>query len=315
MGLTIPVLSWDELFRWSENLPFKKGETQAPCVVRWRDAVLADFSAQPDGQHRTPVWMLVSTQKIGFVCIMSVAPGDNFDIDNHPNLETYYMLQGVFHLSNPDTGQVIELHPGDAALIPANQYHRGYNFSTEEVRVLACVPGAWHTPEMKENPELIWGYDRTEIRLYDGARENGEFGSKLGNLRQWPPADRLENLGHDNQRLPRSEWLRFITGSPARNAVLTSFYLSTPTLAAGSVVIPPNRISSIQRFSGETVIYVERDAVAVNIVNTGVDLWAEAGDCVFIPAGVPFQYHNTLDRNIEPLFFHVPWPETDWHGR
>ena len=223
------------------------------------------------------------------------------------------MLQGQFHLSNPDTGQVVELHPGDAALIPACQYHRGYNFSTEEVRVLACVPGAWHTPEMKGNPDLIWGYDRIEVRLHDRGSQNSEFRSKLHDLRQWPPTGSTERMpAEDNQRIPRSEWLRFITGSPARNAILTSFYLSTTAMAAGSVRIPPNRISSIQQVSGETVIYVERDALAVNIVSTGVDLWAEAGDCIFIPAGVPFQYHNTLDRYIEPFFFHVPWAETDW---
>ena len=128
--MTDNKLDWDTLTQWSKGFPFRGGEPQVPRVIPRRSIPFS--SADPEGHHRTPCWIYTSTPQIGFVCTMSVAPGDFFENGNHPNVETYYQLSGTLHVQNADTGQVVEVRPGDGFVMPAYEYHIGHNFSTEE---------------------------------------------------------------------------------------------------------------------------------------------------------------------------------------
>ena len=78
-----------------------------------------------------------------------VQPGGWFDSGNHPDPEPYYILKGTLHLSNPDTGDVVELNAGDASNIPAFAYHHAFNFGDEAAHILWWVPGEMHTDEFK----------------------------------------------------------------------------------------------------------------------------------------------------------------------
>ncbi len=68
--------------------------------------------------------------------VFSLAPGDYFKPGNHPNPEVYWIRSGMLWLGNPDTGQITQLERGDALLIPAFQFHFGYNFGDETVEIL-----------------------------------------------------------------------------------------------------------------------------------------------------------------------------------
>lgn len=305
-----PLLPWETIAPWSKSFPFRQGEEQKATVIPWRSIPLASWGPDPEGTHRTPCWIYLSTERFGFVCTMSVAPGDFFEVGNHPNVETYYVLSGVLYLQNADTGQVLELRPDDAAVIPAFEYHVGYNFSTEEAYVLASVPGESHTAEIHSDPMLAHHHTRPEIVLYGDIREHDGAPSKLRELEQWPPQDKARTTRpQDNRRVDRCDWLHFITGQNPRSAVLSSFYYSTPQLAAGSVTIPPNRISTGVLTQGETAIYVKERCLAVNILETAQCLYAEKGDVVFVPAGLTMQYQNTTAHTIEAMTFVTPWVE------
>ena len=313
MSTKAPALPWETIAPWSKNFPFRQGEEQKATVIPWRSIPFASWGPDPEGLHRTPCWIYVSTERMGFVCTMSLAPGDFFEVGNHPNVETYYILSGVLHLSNVDTGQVSELRSDDVAIIPAFEYHVGYNFSTEEAYVLCCVPGESHTEELHGDPTLAHHYKRREIVLYGETLENEGVASKLRELKQWPPLDGpYTKREDDNRRLHRDEWIQFITGSNPRAAVLTSLYYSTPQLAAGSVTIPPNRISTGILNRGETVIYVKERCLVVNVRETAQCLYAEKGDAIFIPPGLTIQHQNTTDKSIEAMIFTTPWEGAVW---
>lgn len=303
-----PKPEWDKISNWSKGFPFAPGEQQRACVIPRRSIPFASWGPDPDGRHRTPCWIYTSTEQIGFVCTMSVAPGDYFEVGNHPNVETYYQLHGTLHVSNPDTGQVLELRPGEAFVMPAYEYHVGYNFSTTESLTLCCVPGESHTEEFRANPILAENYGREFVSLFGASRENRGFSSELRHLAQWPPMHFPHERGKsDFVRLPRCEWLNVVLGSVPQAALLASFYYSSPQLAAYSVTVPPNRIGVAHTIDGETVIYVQHRDLVIDLLDDGVSLFAEEGDAVFIPPGVRFQYQNRGDQTIEVMAFSSPW--------
>jgi mannose-6-phosphate isomerase-like protein (cupin superfamily) len=313
MTTNAPAPAWELVAPHEKNFPFRQGEEQKATVIPWRSVPCVTWVPDPDDSHRTPCWVYVSTERMGFVCTMSVAPGDFFEIGNHPNVETYYMLSGVLHLSNPDTGQVVELRPDDAAIIPALEYHVGYNFSTEKAYVLCSVPGECLTPEMHADPVWAHNYHRREVTIYGDTVENDGFASKLRELRQWPPSNgAITRRDGDNRRVHRGEWIQFVTGNRPRTAILSSFYYSTPQLAAGSVIIPPNRVSAAIRNTGETIIYVKERCLVVNILETGQGLYAEERDAVFVPPGLTIQYQNTTSSTVEAMTFTTPWEGAAW---
>jgi quercetin dioxygenase-like cupin family protein len=307
--MTDDKLDWGALTSsWSKNFPFTAGNEQRPLVIPRRSIPFASWGPDPDGRHRTPCWIYTSTPQIGFVCTMSVAPGDFFENGNHPNVETYYQLSGTLHVQNADTGQVIEVRPGDAFVMPAFEYHVGYNVGTKESYTLCCVPGESHTEEFRKNPILAENYAREPVTLFGHSNANAGFPSQLRHLAEWPslalPSERGKS---DFVLMPRSDWLNVILGPDPRTAVLAGFYYSSPQLAAYMVTVPPNRISKAHAIDGETVIYVKERDLIIDILDSGESLYAEEGDAVFVPPNVRFQYQNRGDETIEVMAFSSPW--------
>jgi mannose-6-phosphate isomerase-like protein (cupin superfamily) len=306
--VTDSKLDWGTLTQWSKGFPFRAGERQVPRVIPRRSIPFSSWGPDPEGHHRTPCWIYTSTPQIGFVCTMSVAPGDFFENGNHPNVETYYQLSGTLHVQNADTGQVVEVRPGDGFIMPAYEYHIGHNFSTEESYTLCCVPGESHTEEFRNNPILAENYAREPVTLFGGANANDGFPSQLRHLAEWPsmahPAQRGKS---DFIHVPRTDWLKVVFGADPRYALLASFYYSSPQLAAYGITVPPNRIGQAHAIDGETVIFVKHLDLIIDVLDSGESLYAEEGDAIFIPPGVRFQYQNRRDKSIEVMVFSSPW--------
>src|SRR5690606_15334610 len=157
----------------------------------------------------------------------AVPAGGWFDPGDHPNPEPYYILQGTLHLSNPDTGGVVELRAGDAAVIPAWAYHHGYNFGEEDCLIAWWVPGEMHTDLFKQKVqagtqlELGW-YARDPVVLNGNHARNKGFPSHLDHLSKWPadaPAAEVDMVKCDRER-----WLHVITGDDPRRTYLTSVW-------------------------------------------------------------------------------------------
>ena len=84
-------------------------------------------------------WIYVSSAKIHQL-VFGLAPGGAFrHSDAYRTIfaadEVLYVLSGVMALSNPETGEVHRVKPGEAAFFRRDTWHHAFNFSPEPLRV------------------------------------------------------------------------------------------------------------------------------------------------------------------------------------
>jgi oxalate decarboxylase/phosphoglucose isomerase-like protein (cupin superfamily) len=126
---------------WMGSYPNPPGK-KAPVIRRKADAKPLVYGR---GRHLDSTPLYISTDKIGYLGEYTVPPGEYFDPpDVHPGDECYYCIAGTAHLFDPVHGDVVELNPGDALLIPKGVWHVGFNFGDKPFRLLALVaPHIW----------------------------------------------------------------------------------------------------------------------------------------------------------------------------
>jgi len=131
---------------WIGAYPYKK-DKKRPVVIR-KEGRKPLIYGRGNNLDTTP--LSISTDKIGYLGEYTVPPGSYFDPpDIHPGDECYYCLEGTAHLFNPESGEVVELNPGDALLIPKGTWHVGFNFGDKNFRLLALVaPSIWSEDDM-----------------------------------------------------------------------------------------------------------------------------------------------------------------------
>jgi len=146
---------------WMKGYP-NPNDKKVPSVIRKGDRRPLIYG-RGDKLDTTPLYF--STDKIGYFGEYTVPPGSFFDPpDVHPGDECYYCIEGTAHLFDPDTGEVVELNPGDALLIPKGTWHIGFNFGEVNFRLIALVaPAIWSS----EDQGLDVNYDRKE-KYYKG---------------------------------------------------------------------------------------------------------------------------------------------------
>ena len=162
MAATEVFAKYEELCPWHHREPFADG-VQEPIVLRPDDSYFVSWAPAPG--NSTPGWITVSTPRVN-AGVFLVQPGGWFDSGNHPGPEPYYIIKGTLHLSNPDTGDVIEVSAGEASNIPAFAYHHAHNFGDEACWIQWWVPGGAGggvgTPGVRRAP---WRTRRARVRL------------------------------------------------------------------------------------------------------------------------------------------------------
>lgn len=129
------------------NFPFPP-DRKKPVLIRRQDMLV--FVYPQDTPYFGDINRLcASTDKIT-VAVYSVAPGSKFEPpDVHSGDEVYYVIKGTLTQFNPETGDVHEVHEGEALYIPKGAWHQSYNFTDKEARMLAVLaPRVWDA----ENP-------------------------------------------------------------------------------------------------------------------------------------------------------------------
>ena len=88
--------------------------------------------------------MIASTDRI-FSAMYRIPPGGRFEPpDIHEGDEPYYILRGTLTMRNPETKQTVQIHQGEALLIPKGAWHQGYNFTDEDLLILVMIaPQIW----------------------------------------------------------------------------------------------------------------------------------------------------------------------------
>ena len=315
--------SWTELATWYHNFPFA-GQKPFPMKITRDSAYFMSEADSSDGLHRTPNPIYFSTAALT-TGIFSLTPGEFFKPDNHPNPEPYIVLNGSIVVGNADTGQYLELEPGDGYVIPAFNFHVGYNFGDKTAEMLFMIPRETATEQMRADPtydahyqrfrspitlhrNIEHRYQRHESWAQPGHRAGEAPRSHLDDLLCWPPhsdsAARYDpKIDHARVQNGR-DWLHFVTGKDYQHQFLSSFCYSTNEFQAGKIKIPPGRVTNAISVPGERVYYPCGDGQLI-IVLSGSEscLVGGQGDALFVPTNVTHQFQNPGSKSLEAYFF------------
>ena len=148
---------------WAENHPFPP-DKKKPTVLDPKNDIVTVYGS---GREKMSPRIFTSTDRI-LMSIWTVPPGQTFQPpDIHSGDEPYYVLKGRPTIMNPETGLCVQAQAGDVVLLPAKCWHTVYNFTDEEVTIVAIIEGPmWDesdialvsdfklkTIKYKENPE------------------------------------------------------------------------------------------------------------------------------------------------------------------
>lgn len=125
---------------WMGKLPFPP-DKKKPARLN-RDEIVK--IAYGKGNRPVSVTIYADTDRLYF-SEYSVKPGGWFEPpDIHAGDECYYCLEGTATMFDPVHGEVIDLNPGDAMIIPKGAWHQGFNFGEKNFRLITIIaPKAW----------------------------------------------------------------------------------------------------------------------------------------------------------------------------
>jgi mannose-6-phosphate isomerase-like protein (cupin superfamily) len=144
---------------WMGKLPFPPGKKKP--VRLSRDKIVK--IAYGKGNRPVTVTIYADTDRLYF-SEYSVKPGSWFEPpDIHAGDECYYCLEGTATMFDPVHGEVIDMSPGDAMVIPKGAWHQGYNFGEKNFRLITIIaPKAWADVDVnfKGKPAYYKGEDK-----------------------------------------------------------------------------------------------------------------------------------------------------------
>jgi quercetin dioxygenase-like cupin family protein len=242
-------------------------------------------------------WIYVSSEKIHQL-VFGLPPGGVFrHSDGFRTIfaadEVYYVLSGTLVLSNPETGEVHRLEPGEAAFFRRDTWHHAWSYGIDALRVLELFapPPAQGTSG---------AYARTRPNLTEVRYAQDEW------LGRWP-MDRTEaGRGHTIQVVRDADALWRMEGKERQ--ALVGILASTEHLTVGKIRLLPGQQTEVQAHGGDESLYVLEGTLNVRLRDASGPCWFELApqDGFYLPEGTPHQYYNVTDRPTELIFGVAP---------
>jgi quercetin dioxygenase-like cupin family protein len=242
-------------------------------------------------------WIYVSSDKIHQL-VFGLPPGGAFrHSDDYRTIfaadEVLYVLSGVMVLSNPETGEVHRLLPGEAAFFRRDTWHHAFNHSAEPLRVLEIFapPPAQGTSG---------AYARTKPNLTVAKYIQTEW------LGHWPMALAEARRKFTIQIMGEQDFLWALEGQTQQ--VLVGLLASTEHLMVGKIELLPGQKSDLQLHQGDESLYLLEGQLNVHVPENNGQRWFELkpSDGFYIPQGVPHQYYNMSGQPVSFLFGVAP---------
>jgi quercetin dioxygenase-like cupin family protein len=204
--------------------------------------------------------------------------------------ETYYCLKGQFTFHCPETGEVHVLDKGDLLYFPPNTWHWGYNFGTEECRVLESL-----TPRLEQHIE-IYAAKQTWLSTIRNVEDDLVGNYIPGKYKTKARATLIR----------RTDLAYEIVGE--QRPIRVAIGVSTSMLTTGFVDLHPGQKSEIVSHPGDKVLYVLEGQLNIHLPDSDGDWWELVeGDTAFIPNGCRHAFFNTSDARTEFLFSVAPF--------
>ena len=262
-----------------------------PSLIRGRDAKRFLWGDEQAGFVSD--WIYGSSPKIhmmAFSLNVGARFGNSPDFKTYYNCaETYYCLKGEFTFHCPETGEVHVLRRGDLLYFPPDTWHWGYNFGTEECRILESL-----TPRVEEAIEAYavkqpW---LDQIRFVESGLVGGFLpGQRRGEAR----ATLIRPDDHAHEIVGALRPMRVAIGA------------STAMLTTGFIALYPGQQGEPVEHPGDKVLYVLEGQVNVHLPDQDGEWWELGeGDAAFLPGGSRHAFFNTSDASTRFLFSVAP---------
>ncbi len=237
-------------------------------------------------------WIYVSSSKIHQL-VFGLAPGGAFrHSDNYRTIfaadEVLYVLSGVMALSNPETGEVHRLQPGEAAFFRRDTWHHAFNFSPEPLRVIE-----FFAPPPSQGTS--GSYAQTKPNLTAPKYSQDQW------LDRWPQAQAEAEASYTIQVVREGNLQWRLEG--AEQQLLVGILASTEHLTVGKMLLLAGQRSDVELHGGDESLYLLEGALNVRVPENEGPRWFELrpGDGFFIPEGTPHQYYNMSDAQVSFL--------------
>lgn len=262
-----------------------------PKVLRYADLERRTWGDEQTG--RLSDWFYADDVDLNLNIVGMAPQGAALNSPANPTVfgadELFYVIEGVMVQSNPVTGEVFVINPGEAIFFRKDTWHFQWNYSNSQLRMLEFFQPA---------PKAGTGgaYARAQPPLAEAPK--GGQDELLGN---WPmardlPREQTAWVIRDDNMLWRME------GTVRGREILVGILASTEHLTAGKMRFVGGQRSCDYEHNGEKVIYVETGELHVEFPDT--KKWVELGawDGLRIPAGTRHSFYNMSQDPATCLF-------------
>jgi mannose-6-phosphate isomerase-like protein (cupin superfamily) len=262
-----------------------------PALLRYRDLERRTWGDEQTG--RLSDWFYADDAEMNLNIVGMAPNGSALSSPANPTIfgadELFYVLEGTMVQSNPVTGEVFVVKPGEAIFFRKDTWHYQWNYSNTQLRMLEFFQPA---------PKSGTGgaYARAQPPL-PGPPKQGQD-ELLGN---WPmardmPREKTTWMIHEQDVLWRIE------GTTRGREVLVGILASTEHMTVGKMSFLSGQRSCDYSHDGEKVLFLESGNLHVEFPGTKKWLELEAWDGLRIPAGVPHNFYNMSHEPASCLF-------------
>lgn len=262
-----------------------------PVVLRYRDLERRTWGDEQTG--RLADWFYADDAELNLNIVGMPPNGSALASPANPTIfgadELFYVLEGTMVQSNPVTGEVYVVKPGEAIFFRKDTWHYQWNYSNSQLRMLEFFQPA---------PKTGTGgaYARAQPPL-PGPPKQGQD-ELLGN---WPMArgmagEKTTWMIHEDDVMWRIE------GTVRGREILVGILASTEHMTVGKMSFLAGQRSCEYEHNGEKVIFVESGNLHVEF--PGAKNWIELDpwDGLRIPAGVQHSFYNMSQEPATCLF-------------
>lgn len=190
--------------------------------------------------------------------------------------ECLYVLSGEYTCQDPEIGEVKTARAGEMLFMPERRWHYGYNFGTEELRLLECIAPPTNQAALAHipRPRKLVGIDVAATKNLPRVPE------AINNLRVCRRAFALVSIVGDT------------------HAIRAEILASTERVSFAILTLPPNARSNDISYPHDVCYHGDRGRYYVQAPSTGDYFMGDVGDVVFIPANT---VHRIFNHDALPI--------------
>ena len=220
------------------------------------------------------LFYVLSTQLV--LVTVTMPPGGRFRssdrfrafFDTH---ECLYVLQGQYTCQDPETGEVRTAQAGEMLFMPEKRWHYGYNFGSEDLRLLECIAPPTNQAALAHvpRPERLVGWDARALANWPRDPQRS-----ANHLRVCRLSDSLDTVVGDQ--------------NPIRCQVLAS----TERVFFSVITIPPRSRSDDLTFAFDTCLHGIDSEITLHAPVSGHYFAVNSEDVAFIPGESTYRLFN-----------------------